>query len=132
MNGPSAPDRRKAGITAALLVLAGIAFGIVLDRTWLMPSGSAMPLTADALAAELELGPTQETRLRALLDSMHVEVLTAAEQGPAALAAAAARAHQRLEASLPPEARPGLRAWLDAHHRQMIDRMGGGSVRPPS
>jgi len=121
--------RGKAGVAALLLLLTGFALGLVVDRVWLLvPEATAMPLTAEALVSHLDLLPSDEARVRALLDSMHADVTAAAAQGPDALAMAAQSAHQRIEAALPPDARPGFRAWVEGHHRQMMERMGGGAM----
>jgi len=122
--------RGKAGVAALLLLVTGFALGVVVDRAWLtVPAeAAAMPLTAEALVSHLDLRPGDEARVRALLDSMHADVTAAAVQGPDALAMAAQSAHQRIEAALPPDARPGFRAWVEGHHRQMMERMGGEAM----
>jgi hypothetical protein len=118
--------RWKAGVAALLLMLAGGVLGVAADRLWLRHAhGAGMALTADALAAHLDLGPAEEARMRALLDSMHVEVAAAAAEGPEALQAVARRAYERLELALPPDARPAFRAWMEGHHHQMMRRLGG-------
>jgi hypothetical protein len=115
-----------------LLLLTGAALGVLVDRLWLqVPVADAMPLTADALAEYLGLGPTEEAHVRSLLDSMHAEVTAATAAGPEALAAAARNAHQRIEAALPPDARPEFRTWVEGHHRQMMERMQGGGGHGP-
>jgi hypothetical protein len=122
-------SRRKAGAAAALLVLAGVALGVVVDRLWLMPpEAAAMPLTPEALVAHLELRPEDEARVRVLLESLHGEVTSAAAAGPEALAAVARSAHERIEQALPPEARPAFREWVEEHHAQMTERMHGGAM----
>jgi hypothetical protein len=119
----------KAGAAALLLAFAGAAMGIAVDRAWLRPAEAvAVPLTVEGMVEHLGLSPADETRVRALLDSMHVEVLSAADQGPDALAAAARTAHQRLEAALPEDARAGFRSWVEDHHRQLLERMRGGDM----
>jgi hypothetical protein len=116
--------RGKAGAAALLLLLAGVALGVLLDRVWLqVPEARATPLTAEALADHLDLRPSDAERVRALLDSMHADVLAATAEGPEALAATARLAHERLEAALPPDARPAFRSWVEGHHRQMMERM---------
>jgi hypothetical protein len=123
--------RRKAAITAALLLIAGTLAGIALDRLWLMPAvASPVPaLTSDAMLAHLDLEPTAAARIRALLDSMHTDITAAAEQGADSLRATAHRAHERLEAALPPDARTEFRTWMHAHHRQMLERVEHGGHR---
>lgn len=121
--------RRKAAAAAALLLLAGSLLGVLVDRLWLLPRGvEAMPLTAQAMAARLALSPSEEARIRALLDSMHAEVTVAAQQGPDSLLTMARSAHLRLEAALPPDARPKFRAWMQDHHRQIMERTGGARM----
>ncbi len=125
--------RGKAAAAAALLLLTGGLLGVVVDRLWLLPRGvEAMPLTAQAMAARLDLSPSDETRIRALLDSMHAEVTAAAQHGPDSLLTMARRAHLRLEAALPPDARPEFRAWLQDHHHQMIERATGTRMHRPA
>ncbi|HUF51004.1 MAG TPA: hypothetical protein VMN60_09240 [Longimicrobiales bacterium] len=116
---------RRASAAAALLLLAGGLLGIVVDRLWLMPRQTgAMPLTAQAMVARLDLDATQEVRIRALLDSIHAEILAAAAHGPDSLRAATHGVQHRLEAALPPERRTEFRDWMHEHHRQLIQRMG--------
>jgi hypothetical protein len=124
--------RRRAGVTAVLLVLAGGLLGVLVDRLWLLPAqAQAAPLTAQAMAAHLALGPADEARIRALLDSMHADVTAAVRQGPDALHEAAHTAHRRLEAALPEDARAGFRAWMRDQHHRMIERMGGEPMHGP-
>ena len=79
MNSP----RWKAGVAALLLMLAGGFLGVAADRLWLRHAhGAGMALTADALAAHLDLGPAEEERMRAVLDSKHVEAEAAADRRP--------------------------------------------------
>jgi hypothetical protein len=124
MMEPKAAARGKAGMTAVLLLLAGMLGGIAVDRLWLMPAvASPVPaLTPDAMLAHLDLDPAAAARIRALLDSMHGDITAAAEQGADSLRGAARHAHARLEAALPPHARDEFRAWMNAHHRQMMER----------
>jgi hypothetical protein len=131
--GP-AGARRQAGIAAVLLLLAGVALGVLLDRAVLLPRQLvARPLTAEALAADLGLAAAEEARIRVLLDSMHADVMAAAAGGPEALAAAARSAHERIEAALPPHARVGFREWVQLHHRQMMERgVPHGGAGPPA
>jgi hypothetical protein len=131
MNWTAGSARLKAGAAALMLVLAGAAMGVLVDRTWVRPREAvALPLTVQGMVEHLGLTGADEARVRALLDSMHADVLTAAEQGPEALAEAARAAHGRLEAALPEDARPGFRSWMEAHHRQMMERMQGGGIGP--
>lgn len=130
MNRPNRGTRRTAAAAAVLLLLlAGGLLGVVVDRVWLLPAGhrgaEAMPLTVDALVARLDLSPSEEARMRALLDSMHTELAAAARHGSDSLHSAGRNAHQRLEAALPAPARAEFRAWIEEHHRQMLERMGG-------
>jgi hypothetical protein len=52
--------------------------------------------------------------MRALLDSLHVEIAATAHQ-----------AHERLDAALPEDTRPVFRQWMEHHHRAMLRRLGG-------
>lgn len=116
---------RTAG-AAALFLLAGISLGVVADRLLLLPrTAEAQPLTAEAMVSHLDLDATQETHLRALLDSLHADMMTVFERHPDSLPAAARRAHHRVESALPPEAREEFRAWMQGHHHQMMGRMRG-------
>jgi hypothetical protein len=125
-------SRRKAAAAATLLLLTGGLLGVLVDRVWLLPrEAQAAPLTSQAMASHLNLAPAEEARIRALLDSMHAEVTAAAQQGPDSLRVAARSAHLRLEAALPPEARPEFRLWMRDQHRRMMDRMGGGPMHRP-
>jgi hypothetical protein len=131
MNDGQRRSRGKAAAAAALLLLAGGLSGVLVDRLWLLPEAEAMPLTTQAMASRLNLNPSEEARIRALLDSMHAEVTAAAQHGPDSLRMAARSAHRRLEAALPPEARPEFRIWMQDQHRQMMGRMGGGRMHRP-
>lgn len=123
----SVGDRVRAAGAAALLVLAGAALGIVVDRAWLSPPPiEAMSLTASAMSDRLGLSPGEEARLNVLLDSLHSEVMAAAVEGPDALRAATDAAHRRIEASLPAESRPAFHAWMQEHHEHMMRQMRGG------
>jgi hypothetical protein len=122
-----AGTRWKALAAATLLLLAGGVSGVLVDRLWLLPrTAEPMPLTARAMAARLGLSPAEEARMSALLDSMHVEVATAAHHGPDSLAATARRVHARVESTLPSHARPAFRAWMHEHHQQLMRRIGSG------
>jgi hypothetical protein len=132
MNQWKGGARRRSAGAAALLLLAGALLGVLVDRFWLLPRGvEAMSLTATAMAARLDLGPSDEARIRALLDSIHADMSAAAPQGPDSLRSMARSAHMRLEAALPPRARPGFRAWIHDHHNQMMQRMGGDRMHGP-
>ena len=132
MNQWKGDARRKSAGAAALLLLAGALLGVLVDRFWLLPRGvEAMSLTATAMAARLDLGPSDEARIRALLDSIHADMSAAAPQGPDSLRSMARSAHMRLEAALPPRARPGFRAWIHDHHNQMMQRMRGDRMHGP-
>jgi hypothetical protein len=121
--------RRKAIATAALLLLAGGAAGVLIDRLWLLPREAvAMPLTAHAMAARLDLSAADQARVRALLDSMHADMTAAAQQGSDSLLTTARNAHRRIEAALPPDARAEFRAWMHEHHRQLLARIGSGRM----
>ncbi len=118
--------RWKAALTAAFLVVVGIVLGIAIDRLWLAPGHvDRPPLTAEALAEELELTASEEARVREVLDSLETEISEAAGMGPDSLHAAARRARQRLERALPPHARPEFRQWMERHHRRMMKEMHG-------
>lgn len=119
----NAPRWRAAG-TAALLLVAGGALGVVADRLWLSPPpAEATPLTAEAMATRLELSASEAAHVRSLLDSLHAEILTVVRQSPDSLGTAVRNAHQRIEAALPPEDRSAFRAWIREHHEQMMGRM---------
>lgn len=128
------PRVRAAG-AAALLLFTGVLLGVVLDRVFLLPtSAGANPLTVESLAERIDLPPEDQGRLRALLDSLHAEVVAAAAEGPAALRVEMEAAHARIEASLPPEARPQFRSWLHENREHMMrrrhgDHMGRGKRR---
>ena len=123
--------RGKAAAAAVFLLLAGGVSGVLIDRQFLLPPDvEEMPLTSQAMAARLDLAPAEEARMRALLDSMHAEVTVAAQLGPDSLAVTARRVHARVEAALPPGARPAFRAWMHEHHRELIRRMGSGRGDP--
>lgn len=125
MRARSGGSRRRALATALMLLLAGALAGIAIDRLILMPRpAAAAPLTAEGMADQLGLGPADQARIRALLDSMHTEILEAASRfGPAGMLATASSAHERIEAALPPELLPRFRAWMEEHHRQLMDRV---------
>lgn len=124
--------RRKATAAAVLLLLAGGLLGVLVDRLWLLATeAEAMPLTADAMAARLELGPSDEARIRAVLDSLHAGVMAAARHGPDSLLTATRSAHLRIEEALPPDTRPEFRSWMQGHHRQMMERVRGGPMHGP-
>ena len=118
--------RWKAALTAAFLLVLGIVLGIAIDRLWLT-SGHVdrPPLTAEAMAEELELTASEEARVREVLDSLETEISEAAGMGPDSLHSAARRARQRLERALPPDTRPEFRQWMERHHRRMMKEMHG-------
>ena len=120
--------RARAVATALLLILAGAALGIVVDRLWLSAPAEGMSLTATAMAERLGLGPEDEARLIVLLDSLHAEVAAAAVDGPEALRAATGAAHGRIASSLPPESRPAFHLWMQEHHEHMMHQMGLGPM----
>lgn len=112
-----------AGI-AALLLMGGVALGIVVDRVWLLPPPThETPLTAEALSAHLGLSPAEQERVRVLLDSLHTEINGVVERSPDSLSVAVRGAQGRLEQALPADARAEFRAWMQEHHEQLIGRM---------
>jgi hypothetical protein len=116
--------RWRAAATAALLLVTGGVMGILVDRLWLSPpEAHATPLTAEAMAARLGLSSAEEARLRALLDSLHTEIL---HHAPDSLGSAVRNAQLRIEAALPPDARSEFRAWVREHHEQLRGRMHSG------
>lgn len=131
---PKRSGRRKATAAAVVLLIAGGLLGVLVDRVWLLPPRriDAMPLTAQGMAARLHLTPSDEARIGALLDSMHAQVLAAAQRGPDSLVVTARSVYLRLEAALPPEARPEFRAWMQDHHHQMLERLGGAGMHGPA
>lgn len=119
--------RWRAAVTAALLVVMGAALGVVADRLWRAPSTlEAAPLTAEAMAARLGLTSAEERHVRALLDSLHGEMLVTVDQRPDSLRMAVHAAQLRIEAAMPPEARPKFRAWVREHHER-VGRLHGGT-----
>lgn len=121
--------RWRAAGAAALLLVTGGGVGVVADRVWLSPPEvQATPLTAEAMAKRLALSSGEEEHLRALLDSLHAEILAVVEQEPDSLRAAVRNAQHRIEAALPPDVRSDFRAWMREHHDQMIGRMHDGTV----
>ncbi|MEQ1858050.1 MAG: hypothetical protein ABL963_16465 [Longimicrobiales bacterium] len=120
--------RTRATATALLLIVAGAALGIVVDRLWLSAPADEMSLTAGAMADQLGLTPEDEARLVVLLDSLHTEVTAAAAAGPDALRRATDAAHMRIAASLPPESRSAFHGWMQEHHEHMMQQMGMGSM----
>jgi hypothetical protein len=121
----SGSSRRRAQVTALALLLAGALSGIAVDRLLLLPRpAAAAPLTAEGMAQQLGLGPADEARMRTLLDSMHAEVVEAASRaGPAGMFEAVRSAHARIEAALAPELLPRFHAWMEEHHRELMDRV---------
>jgi hypothetical protein len=119
---------RAAG-TAALLLVAGGVMGVLVDRLWLSPPEThATPLTAEAMAARLDLSSVEQARLRALLDSLRSEIHAVVQRAPDSLGMAVRNAQLRIEAVLPPAARPEFRAWMRDHHAQMRSRMHSGPM----
>lgn len=120
--------RWRAAGTALLLLVAGGVVGVAMDRLWLSRSRTEVaPLTAEAMAARLDLSSSEETRLRALLDSLHSEVLTVVDRRPDSLRTVVHVAQQRIEAALPAGARVEFRNWMNEHHERLA-RMHGGST----
>ncbi len=118
--------RWRAAGTAALLLVTGGVMGVLVDRLWLAPPEfKATPLTTEAMAAHLRLSSVEEAHLRALLDSLHPEILAAARHGPDSLRAATRNAQSRIEAVLPAHTRSEFRTWIREHHEHMT-RMHGG------
>jgi hypothetical protein len=121
----------RAAAAATLLVLAGVAIGIVIGRGLPAPAPVvASALTIESLAERIDLSSEEQDRLRTLLDSLHEGVVAAASEGPEALQAATEAAHRRIEASLAPEARAEFRLWLQESRDHMMarihaDMMGG-------
>ena len=122
--------RLRAAAAAVLLLLTGALIGIAVDRTILSPADveARSPLTARAMASSLGLSPAEQAGLEALLDSLHAEVVAAADDGPDALRAATASAHRRIETWLPPASRPAFRQWIQGHREHMMERMHGGPM----
>ncbi|MQA92391.1 MAG: hypothetical protein GEU90_19555 [Gemmatimonas sp.] len=130
MNKWSDRTRWRAIGTAALLFVAGGATGVLVDRLWVSPPEThATPLTAEAMAARLGLSAAESAHVQALLsDSLHAEIHAAIDQGPDSLQAAVRNAQLRIEAALPPAARPEFRAWMQEQYGHMMDRMHGGPM----
>lgn len=130
---PGGRSRWKAAAAAGLLLLAGAALGVTVDRLWVAGAGDARaaPLTADAMARSLELDPAARARVAAVLDSLRGEVAAAAAAGPDSLRAAARRARRRLHDVLPPDRRPAFRRWMQSRHREMMERMHPGGATGP-
>jgi hypothetical protein len=119
---------RAAG-TAALLLATGGVMGVLVDRLWLSPPEThATPLTAEGLAARLDLTSAEEARLQALLDSLRTEIHAVVQRAPDSLGMAVRNAQLRIEAALPPAARSEFRAWMREHHAEMRGRMHGGPM----
>jgi hypothetical protein len=112
--------RWRALTAVALLLFTGAVLGIIVDRNLLSPRElDASPLTAEALGARLGLSAEEEAQLRVLLDSLHAELMTAAELSPDSLRIMVRLAHRRIEAVLPPHTRADFRAWIHEHHQQL-------------
>lgn len=127
----SSSSRARAAGTAVLLVLTGAVLGITVDRLWLSPTRiGAMSLTAGAMSERLGLSSEDAERLSVLLDTLHTEVTAAAADGPEALRAATDAAHQRIDASLPPESRPAFHSWMQEHREHMMRQMHPAPMGP--
>lgn len=117
-------EKSRAAAAAALLLVAGMALGILVDRTLLTPtSADASDLTVESLAEHIDLSAEEAARLRILLDSLHTGVMAAAAEGPETLRAATEAAHHRIEEALDPAVRPEFRRWLQEHRQHMMRRM---------
>lgn len=115
--------RWRAAGTAALLLLTGAVTGVLVDRFWLSQRGThAAPLTAEAMAARLDLSSAEKAHVSALLDSLHADIL---HHSPDSLGPAVRNAQLRIEAALRPDARAEFRAWMQEHHQQLRGRMHG-------
>jgi hypothetical protein len=122
-------ERIRAAGAAGLLLVAGMALGIAVDRLVLTPApADASALTVESLARRIDLSPEDAAGLRALLDSVHADVLAAAARGPQAAQAATRAAHGRIEASLDPRARQEFRAWMRGHREHMMRSMHRGMM----
>ncbi|MEX2529685.1 MAG: hypothetical protein WD960_02845 [Gemmatimonadota bacterium] len=111
---------------AALLLVAGLVLGVMADRFLLLPrEAEADPLTAEAMLSRLDLEAGQETEVRALLDSLHGEMMAVVQRNPDSLHAAAQEAHRRIESALPPDARHEFRAWVHEHRSRLLGHMPG-------
>ncbi|MEX2466765.1 MAG: hypothetical protein WD995_07635 [Gemmatimonadota bacterium] len=129
MTRSSTHPRARAAGTAAALLLIGAVLGIAADRAWVSPAPTGeMSLTASAMSDRLGLDPSEEARLNILLDSLHVEVTSAATEGPEALRAATQAAHRQIEAFLPPDSRPAFHMWMREHREHMMQNMHPGGM----
>lgn len=137
---PADPARWKAAAAAILLLVAGAALGVTVDRLWIAGAGQARatPLTVQEMARSLELGPRETSRVQEVLDSLEAELVEAARAGPDSLRVLARQARSRLHRALPPGARPEFSRWMQRHHQRMMERMhpegrmpmdGGGHMR---
>ncbi|MBI4539879.1 MAG: hypothetical protein HY704_10270 [Gemmatimonadetes bacterium] len=121
--------RWRAAGTAILLLVAGGVMGVLVDRLWVSPPESqAAPLTVEAMATRLGLSSSEAAHVQMLLDSLHAEIHAAVEQGPDSLRTAVRNAQRRIEAALPPEARPEFRAWMHEQYEHMMGRRHGGPM----
>lgn len=109
---------------AADFAVAAADFAAAADSAALQDHSPGMA-HADALAAHLDLGPAEEGRIRALLDSLHTGMMLAAQEGPDALVTAAKGAHARLEAALPQDARAALQDRMRHHNSEHQDHAAG-------
>lgn len=119
------PSRWRAAAAAVLLLAAGAALGVTVDRLWVAGASEAgaAPLTFEAMARSLELPPRERDQVRAVLDSLEDEIAAAAGAGPDSLRSVARRARTRLREVLPPDRRPAFGQWMRHHHQQMMQRM---------
>ncbi len=91
MAGQRNNARTKAAAAAVLLLLTGALLGIALDRLWFRAPANAMELTVSELSEHLDLAPAEETRMRALLDSIEPDIAAATAHGVDSLQSTALR-----------------------------------------
>ena len=134
MSGPGAGATRKAALAASLIFILGLVAGLGVDRLWMARDEvrGTRALTSEAMTAALDLDASEAARVRAVLDTLRVELARAAEAGPDSLGSAARRGRQRLEAALPAERRERFRTWMSEHHARMMGEMRGGMMGPPA
>lgn len=126
-------SRWMGALVAALLFLLGTVAGVAIDRLWLDASpaaAEAAPLTVEGMGDALELDQGQSARIRALLDTLRVDMSQALMEGPDSLRTMARHARERLEEALPPDRRMRFRDWMQDHHARMMEHMGGGMMGP--
>lgn len=121
-------SRWRSVAAGALLLAAGAALGVTVDRLWVAGAGDAgaAPLTVDAMTRSLELAPDERARVEAVLDSLEEEVAAAAAAGPDSLRSVARQGRHRLHEVLPADRRPAFRQWMQRHRREMMERMHPG------